>query len=694
MPDETRWHGGQGVLEGIDLGPGGDAVNVTLVNDTGLPDADVLAPVETFWAENASVGGIANAQFQVYDGGSMLARRRFTTPSNIIEEIKLARDMAERDDDIGATIGMMLSVAFGEGMANFHKDEKTAGFFNDWAADVNLDGVFKEMYREYLIASSVTTISLFTRQTLTFTPQGKRARKVTKQVSVPMIGVIPAEQIRVHGDDTFGTAPLYYVPKSSKQDRWLREYFNPTTTAARKAELRRLSPVWAAAFVGAISVPSEERMDEDCSEDFHYLLNPRYVHRTTMPKGSWAYPRPLLTRDFALLEAKRLLNVMDFALLQGGTNYIIVAKKGSDARPALPAEITNLYQTIRSASRTGVLVGDHRLSLDIVTPDLAELLSPAKRSLLGRKLAMAIQRIPEHTITDPGVEGQRADMEMLGRNVTSDRQDLRRHMESIYDDIVARNPTTFTQGRPKLWFPKIVLSGQDAFNQYVLKLRDRGDIPRRWAVEAAGYDYEASVEQRRTEIANGDDQVLTPGDVPFSNQSQPGDTGRPPGSSPNNGAPNSQPSPSQGPATPQNQLQRTRGETVRAWYDEQADQIIRVGELTERIIDQHEDTLAVGRMTKTELAFVGSRETVQDGALIIVPVNIGHPCDEYRALRLGGGVSLIVGQRTLDGAAIAKAISFKDADYDINQAEERAMRWGFDLPPRAVEDEPEPEPVG
>jgi hypothetical protein len=35
----------------------------------------------------------------------------------------------------------------------------------------------------------------------------------------------------------------------------------------------------------------------------------------------------------------------------------------------------------------------------------------------------------------------------------------------------------------------------------VLKLRDRGDIPRQFAAEAAGFDWEAGVAQRKRELA-------------------------------------------------------------------------------------------------------------------------------------------------------------------------------------------------
>jgi hypothetical protein len=82
-------------------------------------------------------------------------------------------------------------------------------------------------------------------------------------------------------------------------------------------------------------VELDEQLDYTGFGTRAYRLNPRMAHRTTAPYDADA-PRPLLTADFALLEAKRLLNLMDYALLQGGMNFIVVAKKGTDERPALP----------------------------------------------------------------------------------------------------------------------------------------------------------------------------------------------------------------------------------------------------------------------------------------------------------------------------------------------------------------------
>lgn len=670
------------------FGPG----PVTIVNDSDLPDLTVQDAVETYFAEDASLTGIATS-FRLHEGrGGLFGRSRWGLPEDPIEEMRVARDLAERDDSVGAAIGQMCAIAFGGGMENFSRDEQTAGFFNEVAREVNLDLVWQEMYRELLITSSVTTVELYTRKLLSFTPANADT-PVQKQVTMPRVGIIPAENIRVIDDDTFGLAPLWFVPCERKQREWLERYFNPTTSVAVKAELRRQNPVWANLFTEARQITN----DEDFLDDYlwAYALNPNMVQRTTFPKGADRYPRPLLTGNLALLEAKRLLNVMDHALLQGGTNYIVIAKKGSKEQPAKPKEITGLYNTIRSASRTGVLVGDHRLSLEIVTPNLESLLNPEKRSLLDRKLAMRLQRLTEASSPEPGVAGATGDQAVLEHVVTSDRLLLKRHGQRIYERIVKRNPTLFKQGTPSVWFPKVVLTGQDVFNNMILKLRDRGDIPRRWVVEAAGFDYEASVEQRRAEIENGDDEVLAPAGVPFTGTdgtepAPPGapvdnSGGRPPGSSPDNGAPRARQGTRQTAPTPTRQLQRTRGETVRAWWDEEEDAVQRVGETTFGVLAEFPQR-TVGRMSEFEREAIESGRSGQQGPLIVVAVNPGYTTEEHRAVRLESGVSMLVGRRRRDHALVAKALCFRDTRYTVAEAEERAMRWGF---PVAIEQEPE-----
>lgn len=657
--------------------PGGPGDVATVVNETGLPDEVILDAARDHFVENASMAWGQTTNFQAYSNqsGSLLARSDYKTPTNVIEEIKLARNLAERDDDVRAVVGSMLALAFGEGMENFHHDEQTVSLFNAVARNMNLDGVLKEIYREYLIASQFTTVSLFTRGTLEYTPIGTE-RIVKKSVASPLVGVLHSEDIRIIGNDMFGTAVLAYDPPDQKLREWLEEFFNPRTTPARKAEMGRLDRVAANMFTGRVEVdPLAASEDQPASwaSSHLYKLNPRMCHRTTMPKGTWKHPRPLLTADFSLLEAKRLLNIMDFALLEGGANFVVVAKKGSDQRPALPEEVANLKEVVKHASRTGVIVGDHRLTFEIITPKLDELLNASKRRLLGKKIVMAMMRTPEHADEGSGSEDEAVDIEIGARVIASDRRDIQRHVEgNVYAEVVKRNPAVFKKGAAKLWFPKIVLQGLQYFTDLVLKLRDRGDIPRSWATSVAGFPWEAAVQVRKQEIARGDDDIMEPASVPHSSpQAGPQDNnnGRPKGAA--DGRPTADP------AHPQRTISRNPGETIKAWYEEEVEEVIRMGEITFAILDEHAESQSPGRIQTIEREAIESGEVTRRGMVTVVPVNQDEDLADLKAVRLRDGLSMIVGQRVGDDAFLAAAITFRDSDFNPNEVETAVAKWGF-----------------
>lgn len=686
--------GGLIVPDGVSLPQQAEEMpdRVVIDNRTDLDDATIQGAVHDMFVENASLSGVERSTFQTYAAeGSLLARRRYQTPATVIDEIKLARSLAERDDDVAAVIGEMIAIAFGDGYEHQGDDEATVELFCEMAKAKysNLTHALGEMYRELLISSQVNTAILFTRENISYTLQGSD-RRLSKSVAVPLIGVLHAENIRVIGNDMFGTGQLAYYPDSDRLRRWLEKYFNPRTAPAVKAQMGREDRVSANLFTGKVEQGAVEAEAESWGERWGaqnlYYLNPKMVQRSTFPKGQWRYPRPLLTRDFSLLEAKRLLNIMDYALLQGGSNFIVVAKKGSDKRPAQKEEIENLQNVVRTASKTGVIVGDHRLEFEVITPKMEALLSPEKRRLLGRKIVQAMLRIPEQAQEVPARSSQiNPELESKARVVTSDRGLLKSHVEDyIYDETVNRNPNVFKEA-PCIAFPKIILQGTEFFTDFILKLRDRGDIPRKWAVEYAGFDFDAAVEQRRLEKESGADEVLLPaeGTVPFSGPSGPQDNqpGRPPGSRDTPpGSPPALPSPK--PFFHQNP-----GETVRSWYEEELDAVCRMGEITYAVLDQYPKR-SIGRVTQTERKLLeeADAEAVQKGSTLYVPVNPAYSIREAKAIRLEGGLSLIVGEREGDGAWVAKLLCFRETEFSTLEAEELALRWGF--PIRL----PEPEP--
>lgn len=660
--------------------PGQDGGHAVVINETGLPDEQIKQATQSWFLENASVNGLAQtpSTFGVHSAnqGSLLARTEYRTPTNIIEEIKLARELAERDDDIASVIGSMIALAFGEGMENFHDDERTVSIFNTISREMNLDRVLREMYREYLISYQINTVSLFTRGTLEYSMVGSN-RQRSDSIAWPLVGIMPAENIRIIGNDMFGNGTLGAIPESEAEREWLDEFFDPKTTPARKHDMAVKDRVMAAMYTGYVELtPQDIYADPDLvtSNNRIYTLNPRIVHRTTGPKGAWKYPRPLLTRNFALLEAKRLLNLMDYALLQGGANFVVVAKKGSDQRPAQPAELENLREVVRHASRSGVIVGDHRLTFDVITPDLSELLNAEKRKLIGRKLARGLLRLPELD-QESGSEGARLDAEFIQRIVGNDRHEIKRHVErTTYVEIAKRNGNRLGQGHPALWFPKIILQGTNYFNDLVLKLRDRGDIPRAWATSAAGFPWAAAVQQRKREVEAGDDDVMLPAQVPFNSPAagpQDNNQGRPAGGRDDR---------------PRQRVTQNAGETVRAMYVEELASTVRIGDITQAILDEHPD-YEHGRVSRIERELLDGNvaDPTQRATTMYVPVNPGYECAEYQAVNLTPNLRLIIGDRKRDRAKVAKLVCFREGEYDEAAAESTVIRWGF--PVRMPEEE-------
>lgn len=675
---------------------GAQTDSVMVVNDTGLPDQMVQGAVVDTFVENASLAWGRETTFQTYTNrqGSMLARSGYRTPANIVDEIKLARSLVEEDDDVAAVVGQMIAYAFGEGMENHHTDEKTVALFNEICRNCDMDLTLQELYRELLISSQINAATLFTRETLEFTLEGSEVLQ-QESVSAPLVGVLPAENVRILGNDMFRTGILAYSPDNENLRAWLEKYFSDRITPAEKAAMGRQDRVSANMFTGKVQLTSAEMLDTSelpASGGELFLLNPRMVQRTTFPKGARKYPRPLLTRNLALLEAKRLLNIMDYALLQGGSNYIVVAKKGTDQHPAQGGEVANLSGVVRRASKTGVIVGDHRLTFEVITPELKELLNPEKRRLLGRKIVMGMLRLSEHGDEEGGTEGIKADGETVARVVASDRKIVHRLVEkAVYREAVKRNPRLFPKGAPAMWFPKIILQGTQWFTDFILKLRDRGDIPRSWAVAAGGFDWRAAVAQREREIAAGDDDVMIPAAVPHSSPEagpQDNNTGRPKGAKDG-----SRPDP----AAPRPTIERNPGETIKAWYEEEIGQTVRMGETTFAILEEYPER-TIGRVTETERSMLESDQIVQRGPRLYVPVNTAFETKDEKAVRLSEGLSMIVGNRKSDGAIVAKLLSFRDSAYTDKQAEELALRWGFfttaiessaPAPPRALPAPPE-----
>lgn len=675
------------------------AATVVIDNRTELPD-EVL---EAFLVENTALFGFGQeTRYLSYAGqGTMMARSKWLPPRNVFEEMAIARDLVERDDDVAEAVGTIMGAAYAGEYDNQHDDEQVERAFGEMSEDIDLLAMMHELHRELLISSQITTVTLFTRASYDIRPENV-TRVINRSMAVPRVTVLPAERIRVVGDDLFGQGPLAYLPDGHLA-MWLREFFSDGVSAAKKRELRMDNPVAAALFTGKVPPNFYEPMTLSFGSDL-YFLNPSMAQRSTMAKGTWRYPRPLLTRNLPLLEAKRLLNVMDHALLQGGINYIVVAKKGDEKKPATQPEIANLQALIQRASRSGVLIGDHRISLDIIQPDMQEMLNPDKRRMIGRKLSQALLRVPEFGSDETGAAVQTF-TELAQAVITDDRNLIVGHIHRhIWTECMKRNADVFGRSdRPLIWMPKIILQGLDFWSQYLLKLYDRGDLPRKYMVEFGGYRYSSVMAQKSREVVGGHDEIFAPPPVPYSAPGQ----GNKPGADPNNpyrfGNPNAPASPGpqdNGPGRPRGSrnrngaapdvvrpsrlVRRTRGETIRAFWSDEEEQVVRIGEITERIIGEYPDA-ALGRVTPAERAALDAETVTNEGNVIVVPVNTDCEIEDVQAVRLDENFSMLTGHRRPDGAIMAAAFCFREPRFTVHEAEDMVVRWGY--PVAIVQDE-------
>lgn len=676
---------------------------VMVDNQTGLPD-EVL---EAVLVENTAMFGFGQeTRYLSYASeGTMMARSKWRPPRNVFEEISIARDLAERDDDVAEAIGAIMAAAYQGGYDNQHEDEQVEHTFYEMSEDIGLLHVMHELHRELLISSQITTVTLFTRASYDIRPENV-TRVISRSVAAPLIGVLPAERIRVVGNDLFGRGPLAYLPEEPLAT-WLRTFFSDATSPAKQRQMRLEDPVSAALFIGKAPVDWLDQQTLVFGNEL-YLLNPDMVHRSTMAKGTWRYPRPLLTRNLPLLEAKRLLNVMDHALLQGGINYIVVAKKGDEKKPATQPEIANLQALVQRASRSGVLIGDHRINLEIIQPDMKEMLNPDKRRMIGRKLSQALLRVPEFGSDETGAAVQTF-TQLAQAVITDDRALVIDHIHRfIWRECMKRNQGVFGRNdRPLIWTPLVVLQGLEFWSQYLLKLYDRGDLPRKYMVEFGGYKYSSVMAQKAREVGSGHDEIFAPPPVPYSAPGQQGTTpnpyqygnpanlparpnpgpqdngsGRPRGSRNRNGQPPDR-------VRPSRLIRRTRGETVRAFWSDEENQVVRIGEVTEHVLGEYPEA-TLGRVTPAERSALDAGETSNAGNVIVVPVNVDCEIEDVQAVRLDENFSMLTGHRRPDGAIMAAAFCFREPRFAPHEAEDMVLRWGY---PIAIAQEEEPNPV-
>jgi hypothetical protein len=251
-----------------------------------------------------------------------------------------------------------------------------------------------------------------------------------------------------------------------------------------------------------------------------WLLNEKLVWRHTETRAAYErFANVRMRSVFELLDLKQQLRAADRANLIGATNFIILVKKGSDDLPAKPSEISQLAGQVRQQSRVPVIVGDHRLSVEIITPKNDQTLKPERYNAIDARLEA---RMFNMFMTGNYAAGTKGDDSIKLAKVVSKGLERRRDgiLKALHRNVIKpmmdRNTTALESANVSMYFhPRRVALDLDAALVTLLQdLRDRGDISRESILDEVGFDQSQEAVKRLREKERYD-RIFSPTNVPF-----------------------------------------------------------------------------------------------------------------------------------------------------------------------------------
>jgi hypothetical protein len=255
-----------------------------------------------------------------------------------------------------------------------------------------------------------------------------------------------------------------------------------------------------------------------------FSMDPGRVYRHTATKPSYERFAPLrLASIFELLDMKHQLRMMDRVMLLGGTNFIVLVKKGSDKQPATAGEMAALQSNVRQVARTPIIVGDHRLDVEIISPKLDTTLDPARYNNLDSRITARLYQIMHLGGFSAGASGDDSIKlaRIIAKGLEGRRASIRRKFEREILIPTWKANRTKLKNRPHLRIsPRQVALDFDA--NFLSAIRDMyfaGPVSTETALDILGLDI--STEAHLTMI-----EKTTYGDVFEPREMQAGQAGR------------------------------------------------------------------------------------------------------------------------------------------------------------------------
>lgn len=499
-----------------------DGMNVTVVTDPGVEVSDEElrrafmgnAELAVFadWIRDINPGGMAATAAADADGRStrpsrssgIFARDRYVNPTGIFEQFKVAKDAAENDDVVSNVLESTEALVFNKVRVECGDDDQE-NIWDQILEEMELDLRLREMWRDLFVYSQYYVASFWEQREYRIQGMGdKRPRRETYSVNVPTsLSLLDPMKVLPIGDFLFSRDRLVYIANPGHEAESIDNVIagkNTTDLVIREM------------IEGAYTPSKTEegllndllgRRTRGVGANNLFLLNEGRVWRHTATRPSYARFAPVrMSSIFELLDLKHQLRQMDRAHLLGATNFIVLVRKGSDKEPAKPAELANLSANVRTVARTPLIVGDHRLSVDIITPTMDATLDPKRYNNLDSRITARLYQIFHLGGFSAGASGDDSLKlaRVIARGLESRRTAIARTFEKNVLYPIWKDEGNKLTERPKLVFTprQVALDFDPNFLNLMRDLYLEGSLSRETMLGVV--DIEQEAEARRREI--------------------------------------------------------------------------------------------------------------------------------------------------------------------------------------------------
>lgn len=489
--------------------------DITIINDTDIPDADVFKAINEQHPELAALTRWSQ-NMQSRSESGLIKRDRYLAPRGVFQEILVAQEIAEDDDVVSNIIDTTEQLAFNRIVVECD-DQDEQDIWRQMMDDLDIEARMREMWREMFVASMVHPMVWFGAPEEPYKVKGKSDKGVARKktfsgLQVPLgVSILDPLKVVPVGNFIFGQEQLAYLA-----DREEIEYIESGTDPLFSKIILKKYDMKQKELATLQNETGDRRA---ISYDNVYLLKPDAVRRLTSTRSSYQrFPSVRMKSIFDLLDMKAQLREMDRQHLIGASNFILLVTKGTDELPAKAGEVDRLAAQVKTASRIPIIISDHRVKIEIITPDVDRTLDPNRYGVIDSRIAARLYQsfVTGKSSTGVGGDDSLKLIRVVARSMEARRDAIRKLvMKQIILPTFKMNDALTSEPVLKFYPSRISMAFDPNMAVYLQDMRDRGDLSRYTTLAEIDID-EADEARKREMEADKYDDIFVPVQVPFS----------------------------------------------------------------------------------------------------------------------------------------------------------------------------------